>query len=57
VSPEVAQWIRDAVACDLCKAPRGHRCRNHHGMPMSHVHQVRVLADLFKQTHTEGTAA
>lgn len=54
MSPEVAQSIRNAVECELCKAPRGRRCRNRHGMPMTHVHQVRVLADLFKSnTHTE----
>lgn len=53
MSPEVAQSIRDAVACELCKADRGRRCRNKHGMPMAHVHQVRVLADLFKKSNTE----
>lgn len=60
MSPEVARSIRDATECELCKALRGRRCRNRHGMPMTDVHQVRVLADLFKThntTQTEGAHA
>jgi hypothetical protein len=56
MSPAVARSVRAAVACELCKADRGRRCLNRHGMPMTHVHQVRVLADLFK-TSTEGATA
>lgn len=55
MSPEVARSIRDANACELCKAPRGRRCRNRHGMPMTHVHQVRVVADLFQPHQPEVT--
>lgn len=53
MSPEAARSIRDAVDCELCKAQRRHRCRNKHGMPMTH--QVRVLADLFKTNAATNT--